>query len=301
VNGSLRPGSSEFGDRSALVFDGDPQIVELRIALVLYGGVSLAVYMHGITKELQSLLSASRAFETALARAGDRQPTADGLLLKSGTEWTYFDQLVQLWRAGVPVSATVDVIAGTSAGGINGICLAKAIVCNTSQNELTRLWMDKGDIGHLLRYGFLGRHLGEALTALALPVRADHPGWSPLKGAEMCRWLYAAMASMDAHSGVGTLLPSGGTLDLYVTTTDLRGTDQVLALGAGGALHEHTYQRIFRFSYRPDGGSACGLTASLVPADTIGDGFAGALAYAARATSSFPGAFPPNRGESTRL
>ena len=34
---------------------------ELRIALVCYGGVSLAVYMHGVTKEVWKLARASRA------------------------------------------------------------------------------------------------------------------------------------------------------------------------------------------------------------------------------------------------
>src|SRR3546814_13790290 len=34
---------------------------ELRIALVCYGGVSLAVYMHGVTKEIWHLTRASRA------------------------------------------------------------------------------------------------------------------------------------------------------------------------------------------------------------------------------------------------
>ena len=34
---------------------------ELRLAIVCYGGVSLAVYMHGVTKELWKLLRASEA------------------------------------------------------------------------------------------------------------------------------------------------------------------------------------------------------------------------------------------------
>ena len=34
---------------------------ELRLALVCYGGISLAVYMHGITKEIWRLARASRA------------------------------------------------------------------------------------------------------------------------------------------------------------------------------------------------------------------------------------------------
>jgi hypothetical protein len=37
----------------------DDGVVELRVALVCYGGVSLAVYMHGITKELGKLVLAS--------------------------------------------------------------------------------------------------------------------------------------------------------------------------------------------------------------------------------------------------
>ena len=35
---------------------------ELRLALVCYGGVSLAVYMHGITREILKLIRASRAY-----------------------------------------------------------------------------------------------------------------------------------------------------------------------------------------------------------------------------------------------
>ena len=34
---------------------------ELRLALVCYGGISLAVYMHGITKEIWRLARASCA------------------------------------------------------------------------------------------------------------------------------------------------------------------------------------------------------------------------------------------------
>lgn len=36
---------------------------ELRLALVCHGGVSLAIYMHGVTKEIHKLVRASTAFE----------------------------------------------------------------------------------------------------------------------------------------------------------------------------------------------------------------------------------------------
>ena len=40
--------------------------VELRLALICYGGVSLAVYMHGVTKELHKLVRASRCFDSVV-------------------------------------------------------------------------------------------------------------------------------------------------------------------------------------------------------------------------------------------
>jgi len=43
---------------------------ELRIALVCYGGVSLAVYMHGVTKELWKLARASRDYHEGTSPLG---------------------------------------------------------------------------------------------------------------------------------------------------------------------------------------------------------------------------------------
>ena len=44
------------------------------------------------------------------------------------------------------------MIAGTSAGGINGIYLAKALAGNRSQDGLRKLWFEKGDMNQLLVY-----------------------------------------------------------------------------------------------------------------------------------------------------
>src|SRR5438046_7406932 len=43
---------------------------ELRIALVCFGGVSLAVYMHGISKEILKLVRASAALHAIAAPKG---------------------------------------------------------------------------------------------------------------------------------------------------------------------------------------------------------------------------------------
>ena len=45
---------------------------ELRIALICYGGISLAVYMHGVTKEIWKLARASRDFHHA-SRSEERR------------------------------------------------------------------------------------------------------------------------------------------------------------------------------------------------------------------------------------
>ena len=88
---------------------------ELRLALVCYGGISLAIYMHGITKEIWHLVSASRAFL-------DDDPSTAGV---KGA----YRQILEDFRAdhGIQLRVLTDIIAGASAGGINGIFLAQAI------------------------------------------------------------------------------------------------------------------------------------------------------------------------------
>src|SRR2546430_12678432 len=83
---------------------GDGDIRELRLALVCYGGVSLAVYMHGVTKELRKLVVASRAFE--------QHPDHNGFG-EDETERAYFEALRALSASGTPARVVVDVISGT--------------------------------------------------------------------------------------------------------------------------------------------------------------------------------------------
>jgi hypothetical protein len=52
--------------------------------------------------------------------------------------------------ANIRTRFVVDVLSGTSAGGLNSIFLAKALVNNRSMDGLKRLWMEEGDINRLL-------------------------------------------------------------------------------------------------------------------------------------------------------
>jgi hypothetical protein len=120
--------------------------------------VSLAIYMHGITKEVHNLVRASRAFDAG--PDGAIPFTADQ------TEWSYFEALRGLARADRWLSVTVDVIAETSVGGIDGVALGKALAVDGSQDGLKQVWIEEGDLRHLLR----GLRVGGMRLRIALAV-----------------------------------------------------------------------------------------------------------------------------------
>lgn len=257
-------------------------VTELRLALVCYGGVSLAIYMHGVTKELHKLVVASRRFdELGPSAANPFDPVSD-------SEHAYFETLRDLARDNHLLSVNIDVVAGTSAGGINGVCLAKVLARNGSQDALKRLWIDEGDLTKLLHsppiLGWRTRAVlafGRTLAGLKRPI-------SPLRGERMSRLLYDAIKDMErpVEADRRSLLLPDTTLDLFVTTTDLDGFPVLVPSGTGGVSQRETnHAQVVQF--RSDGGE-----------DVFGPASAGALAFAARATSSFPGAFPPVSVES---
>ncbi len=256
---------------------------ELRIALVLYGGVSLAVYMHGVTKELHKLVRASRAF--------DADPTLNPFPETGSTERHYFETLADLAERGRPLSVTIDIISGTSAGGINGVVLAKALAVNAEQEQLKRLWIDEGDLRKLLRTKMPGGLRTKAVFAIFKQLANSTKPTSPLKGERMSELLSAALTGMDegrggASNGFGatpSLVPTTGRLELFVTTTDLNGFEMLVPSGIGGASQRDRYHaQVVRFDTDRGGAEA-----------EFGPDGNPALAFSARATSSFPGAFAP--------
>jgi patatin-related protein len=286
---------------------------ELRIALVCFGGVSLAVYMHGISKEILKLVRASSALHAISDRAKRAQATFfdahDRDDPEYDTESVYFELLREIGR-GIELRVVVDIIAGASAGGINGTLLARALSHDLPMGQLRELWLDNADVSVLLspdtragtwskwflkpvlwgaaRSGMLRaiRDL-EVRQKLSLLVRSR---WfrPPLGGRIMAGLMYDAVMSMGApRHPTASLLPSGHNLDLFVTLTDYHGYQQLVQIHDPPLIHELEHHHVLQFTYRrrPNGEVESDFDLDNAPA----------LAFAARATASFPGAFPPAR------
>jgi len=286
---------------------------ELRIALVCFGGISLAIYMHGITKEILKLVRASSALHAVADRSRRAKASFFDRIDRNDpeydTEEVYFDLLREIGRT-VELRAIVDIIAGASAGGINGTMLARAVSHDLPMDALRDLWLENADVAILLapdaRAGawskwFLKPFLWavartgsfravtdmEVRRKLSLFVRSR---WfkPPLDGRVMAGLMYDAVTSMGAaKSPHASLLPSGQSLDLFVTLTDYYGYQQLVQIHDPPLIHERDHHHILHFAYRRHSNGD-------VESD-FGLDNAPALAFAARATSSFPGAFPPAR------
>ena len=267
---------------------------ELRLALVCYGGISLAVYMHGITKEVWRMVRASQAYHAG-------EPAAEG---SQGVYRALIEEIEGL--ADLKVRVLADIIAGASAGGINGIFLAQAITTGQSLEPLTDLWLTSADVEALidpeaapsnrfskmwalpLAWVAAGRSADkvealdeatrdEVRTKLSHFVRSR---WfePPFGGATFTGLLLDAFDAMAKSAAGPRLLPDGQPLDLFVTCTDFTGHPERLRLNSPPEVMETEHRIVLGFTDHASGG----------PIGAIPD-----LAFAARATSSFPGAFPP--------
>ncbi|MBY4637760.1 patatin-like protein [Sphingopyxis sp. XHP0097] len=268
---------------------------ELRFALICYGGISLAVYMHGITKEVWRLAAASRAFHEGAVPDG------------SGAAYHALLAAIDA-KAGVRLRVFADIIAGASAGGINGIFLARALATGQSLDPLTDLWLDAADVDSLLDPD--ARPLSAATKFWAVPIA----GWAmkrrgnaidrtvgegaqdevraklsrfvrarwfepPFGGETFTNLLLDAFEAMDAGPRGPLLVPDGQPIDLFVSVTDFAGHAMPLSLNSPPRVTEQEHRLVMHFRHDGRGGRRIddvpGLTA------------------AARATASFPGAFPP--------
>ncbi|MEO8398929.1 MAG: patatin-like phospholipase family protein, partial [Ignavibacteriaceae bacterium] len=221
---------------------------ELRIGLVLYGGVSLCIYIYGVAVEFLRFVRGEGVYKKLNETA--------------------------------KIKPKIDVISGTSAGGINGIFLAKALSSGASLDPLKSLWIEEGDLEKLIDTGdkpislidsqyYLGK-LNEALTKVG-----------------------------ETASPKST---NSDLLDLFITATDLDGVyrsfkDEYFRY----KVTVKNYDTVFHFKVRPSGYdlSSQKENAELNKGRTGRDDFSNEgeknkfLAKIAGTTSAFPFAFAP--------
>lgn len=217
---------------------------EFRLGLVVYGGVSLAVYMNGVCREFYNAVRGRGVYK----------------LIKALTD----------------SDIVVDIISGTSAGGINGVLLSYALT-NSSEKEtfdfknFSGVWRDSGDINELLREvnssGDVNSILdGEGYYQNAL-ASAFQSVWEKRKKAPDDDWF-----------------SDFSELDLFVTGTDVLGKISRYFDNTGKLIEVNDHHAVFILKHRKN---------RKTPFQPDDNGITQkALAKLCRITSCFPVAFP---------
>jgi predicted acylesterase/phospholipase RssA len=217
---------------------------EIRFGLVLYGGVSLAVYIYGVVLEFERLVRASCGAEE--------------------NAWTEV-----LRKAGV--TATVDIVSGASAGGINGVLLGKALATGTKLSSVRTIWTDEADIGALLRDA------------------SEREPVSLLRTDRFQELLDDGLEKMDARA---TGEPLVSAFDLFIASTRLHPWKRDFPTDLGSTVSTRDYRKSFELKLRTAGYNRKRKEAGYDRNDFEPAGNP-MLAQVARATSAFPVAFEP--------
>jgi patatin-related protein len=252
----------------------------------MYGGVSLSIYMNGVAQEMFHLVRA-----TAASQPSGPEAIPDGGLVGSELVYRSLGQIdpddlgAPFPERTSPVTRrfVIDVLSGTSAGGINAVFLAKALANHQRMAGLTNLWLEEGDLGKLMN------DPGSDSPGL----RREQPPESLLNSGRMFVRLLDAFDSMDRTDPWSSERPStlAEAVDLFVTTTDLYGFELPIRL-ANALSTERRYRNVYHLAYSG---------ADLRPGDEEQDAAANPfvrdhnpfLAFACRCTSAFPLAFKP--------
>lgn len=243
---------------------------QTRVALVMNGGVSLAVWMGGVTHELDLLCQASR---------GDRRRVPTGR--DAG--------VLALWRELTDQARSeflVDIVSGTSAGGLNGLILATALGRRAALPRLRDVWE----------------------RSAALEQLRGNPSEPSLLSGHAFRKKIEDEVRRIGESDAGVRPPQPVTL--FVTATALDGLPRSYTDGFGNHFDVRDHRRLYRFACEKtlryvksgdgdrDPEERCdepGATWRYTPHEVndFNRHRTDHLATAARATASFPVAFSP--------
>lgn len=256
---------------------------EARFAVVMYGGVSLAIYINGVAQELLHMVKATARDGSLLPMIAENKLTKTERVyrkvsyLLGGADLEGAKERLES-NAVIPTRFIIDIISGTSAGGINGIFLAKALTNGQSIDALQELWIKEGDLALLIN----------DQQSVEKPLALNKPPASLLNSQRMYLKL------LEAFDGMETTGPraAGGPayvdeLDLYVTTTDIQGVSLPIRL-ADEIVYERRHRNVLHFVY-----SKAEVSGEKADRNDFEAQYNPFLAYASRCTSAFPFAFEP--------
>lgn len=211
---------------------------EVRLGLVMYGGVSLAIYINGVAHEFFNSVRGMGVYR----------------LIKALTD----------------SDIVVDIISGTSAGGINGIFLAYSLCNRRNFADTAKLWRIAGNIRELLRDP--GEKVDDATSLLK-----SREYYQPQLEKALSDMGSLARNTDDDPSPVKEL-------DLFITGTDVHGNVYTDFDDAGHSIDIKDHRAVFLLQHRE------GRKAQFSDEDATQ---IRALAKLARITSCFPAAFEP--------
>ncbi|MCW3051875.1 MAG: Patatin, partial [Chthonomonadales bacterium] len=291
---------------------GNADIVEeVRLAVVMYGGSSLAIYINGVAQELFHLVRSTAVERTDeknlyLGEGATTDQNGNTRTPIRSTERVY-RKLAQL--LGVRENETlptcpvrtrfvVDILSGTSAGGINAVFLAKALANDQDLEVLKRLWLEDGALETLLNDKKTVDRVRDPRVQLSKTVE------SLLNSQRMYCILYNGLQNMEKKPSLpNARSPFLDELELYLTRTDIHGMPVAIRLSDNTVIKELQHRDFVHFSYterverlpvtenQPETNKPVQLQSTIIN-DLLAnnDPF---LAYASRCTSAFPFAFEP--------
>jgi patatin-related protein len=246
----------EFGDGMVGVTRPGPHTQDLRVAVAMTGGVSLAVWIGGVVRELNLLQQAGWLRD---ADGSDGQGGTAGS--DDGARIRYL-RLISL----LDVTVGIDIISGTGGGGINAAVLGMARARACDLGGLRDMWLEAGAFDTLLRDpaassppslldgDVLLDRLRAGMKVLGgrpSPVRPPASGWGAASGKPLTR--------------------------VFISSTLLTGEASWFTDDAGTLVQDMDHRGLFSFG----------------EADLADPGAWDALAVAARSSMAFPVVFEP--------
>jgi predicted acylesterase/phospholipase RssA len=222
---------------------GDTPSAQLRLAVAFTGGVSLAVWMGGMAREMNLLLAAARVRRREQVNAPG---TAESQQVRDS-----YQSLLRL----LDMDCTLDILCGTSAGGVNAAVLGLANVQRFDLGGLRDLWFQHGNLENLLR---------------------DPSAKQPPSLLDGDNGLFTGLSAGFRNLSEKGLPPlPGDPTEVFITTTLLTGEPSRFTDEYGTLVRDTDHHGLFRFT-----------------SDQLARNVS-ALAFAARCSASYPGAFEP--------